>query len=287
MLSTHWKAIKQFKKVNPSSIAQMIPADPLDQTNWLGRLFAFDEHLRRRTFHDQEREASWNQWLPKMFEWAAWNLGEQWKNIFPNYSVSEIVDYLVANPERFNTRWTVHRMVDEAKAWHVRVATMNASEKFTAEFHVPWDTQIDYSPLPNEARIEDLTFTALRSAKDLFDEGREMHHCVGDYARDVMHGGSRIYTVTVTETKKRLATVEFTAKRNKDRKDLWIIAQCKGPCNEDPHKDVGLATAKLLTRINQAPTYWVERADREEIERVIDCNARWGEIDIEAVRINP
>jgi hypothetical protein len=114
----------------------------------------------------------------------------------------------------------------------------------------------------------------------LFEEGQAMHHCVGSYAADLMHGSSRIYAVTNTETGKKLATLEFTC--NRARRDasgmlpkvtVWKIAQCKGPCNEGSPADVANAATVLLKRINKGPSCSTEPTGSEALRQKAEAGA--------------
>jgi hypothetical protein len=84
--------------------------------------------------------------------------------------------------------------------------------------------------------------TPLASARDLFEEGRAMHHCVFSYADRCLSGVNRI--VSIRKNGARVATMELTAQSaqgnaiqiqadgsNAHEPRAWSIVQNQGPCN--------------------------------------------------------
>jgi hypothetical protein len=70
----------------------------------------------------------------------------------------------------------------------------------------------------------------LSSAAELDDEGKEMHHCVGSYARAVKERTTYIYSVRVGEAK---ATMEVSRCYGK-----WEVRQLRGVCNRSPATEI-------------------------------------------------
>ena len=61
---------------------------------------------------------------------------------------------------------------------------------------VPFDTVIDYTPLPPLWEYGGLSFVALQTLMALHAEGTAMHHCVASYWEDVVEGGSHLLDST-------------------------------------------------------------------------------------------
>jgi hypothetical protein len=83
--------------------------------------------------------------------------------------------------------------------------------------------EIPVGPFPSPPFEGSDTIIPLTSTTDLFEEGREMHHCVGSYAHDVARGKCYIYRVTDPVR----ATLEIGRHANR-----WAIKQAKLACNK-------------------------------------------------------
>lgn len=220
-----YNVIKKLgRKIDPSTLSQIIPDKPSQQALWLDRLSRWDLQLTRR---HRNSEA--------LFEWGAFALSRMnlERDDAEAVGIEEVADFL-SEPGRFaNPRWTWEKAKQESDLWHDAIAT--------AEIDGPGlDVEADYGFWPDEIEIEEFTFVALKSGRQLKLEGKRMHHCVGSYIRDVMLGFSRIYSVR-TEAK-RIATVEF-----KDGK----LAQAKGPCNRPVSYAVQKAIGKFMAEIRK------------------------------------
>jgi hypothetical protein len=147
--------------------------------------------------------------------------------------IEDVADFL-SEPGRFaNPRWTWEKAKQESDLWHDQIANMEISGPGI-------DVEADYGFWPDEIEIDEFTFVALRSGRQLMLEGRRMKHCVGSYIRDVMKGFSRIYSVRIEA--KRVATIEFRDGR---------LAQAKGPCNRPVSKAVLSAIADFIAEIRK------------------------------------
>ncbi len=159
-------------------------------------------------------------------------------------NAGDLADFIGSQPNQFNPTWTLARAVATMNAWHDQLAKANHEEKFFLENGLQWEETIDYGRLPVERVVGSFAFRALQSGKALYEDGREMHHCVGSYSSDVISGRSRIYSVVHVETLKRVATLELVGTVNAGgypvSYDLamnsvafppWGLGQIKGPCN--------------------------------------------------------
>jgi hypothetical protein len=236
----HWEAIQELSKLAASTLSQVIPERTVEQGPWLRNLHTWTDIMRRR-FNDSSLH----------FEWAAWHTRPaeiQEAAEEAQWPIGEVADFAGAHPDRFNLRWTFRRAVEEAREWHVQLQRANEEQAFFLRYGKRWDEDIDYDPLPARLDVPGHVFLALRSGKALFEEGLAMHHCVASYARDVVIGSSRIYSIIDAKTGRRLATVELTQHRSKQG---WIPVQCKGPANVAPSRAVGTAVTAFLNHVNQ------------------------------------
>lgn len=111
------------------------------------------------------------------------------------------------------------------QAWHVELA----AEKDRA-FIEPW------APILTEPLASDgLSVVELKNGRELFEEGKAMHHCVSSYAGDCRSGVCRVYSIR-DETGVSLATMEARLESDPSAPEepptVWC-AQLRGPCNEE------------------------------------------------------
>ena len=106
----------------------------------------------------------------------------------------------------------------------------------------------------------------LLNANDLYEEGQEMHHCVGDYVDDCIAGDSAIFSLRKIEngTFKRLATVEISPRS-------WELVEANGNCNSELTHE---AFSILKTWLNEADVkgWW----DYKEQHTVLNHQRRDG-----------
>jgi hypothetical protein len=220
-----YKIIKKLgRKIDPSTLSQIIPDEPAKQALWLDRLNRWDAQLTSR---QRNSEA--------LFSWAAFAISRMdlGRDDAEAVGIEDVADFL-SEPGRFaNPRWTWEKAKQESDLWHDQIANMEISGPNI-------DVEADYGFWPDEIEIDEFTFVALRSGRQLMLEGRRMKHCVGSYIRDVMKGFSRIYSVRIEA--KRVATVQFSEQR---------LAQAKGPCNRPVSKAVGEAIGKFISEIRK------------------------------------
>jgi hypothetical protein len=171
----------------------------------------------------------------------------------PRGHVSDIADFLSHEIGRFNPRWTIPAALAAAEEWHRTLARQQDEERFLKSHGMGFDDPIDYAPLPQAGRLHGFEFTALRTGRDLWIEGKAMRHCVSTYVSEVMTGRSRIYSVSRDD--RRVATMELQPNGKR-----WRLAQIKGPCNAEPRTDARQASILFVQQIHQALAAAEERA---------------------------
>ena len=241
--------IRRLALMNPSTLAQIIPATRQKQNAWLQALQNWCEGMASRS------EAYNYRCL--FFDWAATN--------FPGVTYTEadlvghMVDFVRAHPNTFNPRWTLARARAEEQKWHADLAVAEAVERT----NVPLDTVVDYAPLPLLWEHGGFSFVALQTGKAVHAEGATMHHCVASYWKSVVEGEARIYSIR--ENGSRVATLELTSWLTQDKKpnDTLMTSargtgqrrrygrnQLVGPRNSRPAPKVAKAVDTFVEEIN-------------------------------------
>ncbi|MEP2103071.1 MAG: PcfJ domain-containing protein [Parasphingorhabdus sp.] len=206
-----WNILQDISRlVDPSSMAQSIPDDPVRHTNWLGDLHSFWNMLKFRG--DTGADAA-------LLRWAMFALARPGRTQNQHVGPSEVADYLVCNKDEFSTRWTWDRIISETQAWHEALANADIDKINDGTY----DAEIDYGRFPDLVSIGGYDFHALRSLRALVIEGKAMKHCVASFYRDIERGRCNIYSAR--KDGKRVATVEYMS--------IPTIrpVQMKGPCN--------------------------------------------------------
>ncbi len=237
LTSTRATVIRRLSLMNPSTLAQIIPATRLKQNAWLQALDNWCAGMADRSERDH------SQCL--FFEWAATN--------YPGVTYSEangarhMVDFVIAHADTFNPRWTLARARAEEQKWHAELDMSDIVECIG----VALDTVIDYMPLPLLWEHGDLSFIALQTGKALRSEGAAMHHCVASYWRDVANGGSRIYSIR--EYGSRVATLELSKRLINYRWEAsrYQVRQLLGVCNSRPAPEIAKAVGTFVEEINR------------------------------------
>lgn len=252
---TKWPIVFRLARMNPSKLAQIIPASSGGQMAWLRALDNWLSQMDRRYPSDPGL----------FFEWAA----EAYRDVTQREcrSADDMADFAAAHPETFNTGWTRAQAEAAEQVWHLTLARRSEAAKQMTATGVGFDTPIDYAPLPTAVEIKGLSFTALQSGEDLFLEGAAMRHCVASYIQAVVGGSSRIYSVK--QDGRRIATLELKPTRTKKierhvidgrgerltayetRPDGYQLCQLKGPCNAAPTKRIREASEEFVKRIAQ------------------------------------
>lgn len=238
VIPSNYKTILALRKVPPSTLSQAIPERPGAQMLWLRALRRFHDRFVSRMAHRDTAE---------IWAWAVKAIGAAAIEGVPGVttSIDEIIDMLVNAPDRFNAVLSFAGALAAADRWHKELAARQNEERFLRQYGIEFDHQIDYAPLSNEGQVGGLTFTALRSGLDLFEEGRAMRHCVGVYIRDVLLGSSRIYSITSNGA--RVATLELSPAPG----GRYALAQVKAHCNGKPSAPVLRATEDFIRTENE------------------------------------
>lgn len=237
VIPSNMSVILAMRKVPTSDLSQAIPDSKSDQLKWVRHMRGWLEMAGRYPYVRN---------FDEVFTWAA---KESSKAIVdgmttPESAANTIFDFLIRGRARFNPEWSYRGALRAAEEWHRDLAEQRDQETFLKQHGFAMSDQRDYSPLPDEMPVGEYTFTALRSGLDLFIEGKAMRHCVASYVRDVMLGGTRIYSIRRGED--RVATLELRPKGER-----FIPAQLSGPCNKRPPKAIHGAVAMFLEQCRE------------------------------------
>ena len=228
------RVIWELRSVPPSSLSQAIPGKVNHQRSWLGALSAARKRsdLRGRALPDGA------------LEWLAMRLGgetpKQYKPRDLERYAADIADMLIEG--RFNPAWTFDEAITAHGRWVAEMAKRDTFGTFAKKYGVDLEHEVDYSPQHNEpVSIDGFDIVPLRSGAALIEEGTTMRHCVPSYMRDILSGGSCIYSIQ--KNGRRVATLELTSGYGP-----VSIKQLKGPCNSAVATGVlGAATSFSLS----------------------------------------
>ena len=233
-----WRVLQAITRlVDPSTIAQAIPAVPTRHKHWLGDLDILWTVLQRRA-PDEQANAP-------ILRWAMLALSRHGRTGDPAEGLQseQIADFLICNRYQWNERWTWERLIRETQAWHEALANADVDRINDGTY----DTDVDYRGFPTEVVLDSFTFHALRSLRSLIVEGKAMHHCVASYHRDIQSGRARIYSIR--KDGKRIATAEFMSLPGRVR-----AVQIKGVCNAPPAKEVITAADRFAAALTDPKT---------------------------------
>jgi hypothetical protein len=219
--------------MNPSTLAQIIPASFKEQNAWLAALEQWCASMATKS----DRRCLF-------FEWAA--IRYSGIKYGETRGVSHMVDFVCAHADTFNPRWTLDRARAEESSWHEKLARSEPVESSNkAEVR-----EVDYAPLPLRWEHGDLSFVALQTQKALHAEGAAMSHCVASYWWNVVRGGSRIYSILKNGC--RVATVELTTgcERYRWGKTNYRVRQISGFRNARATPEVTKAVGLFVEEIN-------------------------------------
>lgn len=234
-------SIRELRRFEPHVLSQIIPRTASEQANWIELLYLWHSHYTARAGARDDPH----------FEWAAMALAGRrgWTD------VATVADWLIAHPDIEPDRpWAWAE--EQAREWHNVRQHAAQGDRFLMDHGISYDQEIDYAPFLNHIQLGEYTLAALRSGKALAEEGRAMHHCVGSYARDVIEGKSRIYSIRNRENE-RVATMELRGEEglvrdervdNEDIYDIkvtWRLYQIKAACNAKPPTELLELLAKV------------------------------------------
>jgi hypothetical protein len=239
--------IRRLALMNPSTLAQIIPATRQKQNAWLQALQNWCEEMARRS--------EVNNYQCPFFEWAATN--------YPGVTYSEanmvghMADFVRAHSDTFNPVWTLERARAEEEKWHADLAVAEVVQRTG----VPLETVIDYTPLPLQWEYGGLSFVALQTGKALRAEGAAMRHCVASYWQNVVNGRSRIYSIL--ENGSRVATLEVTGRLTQykapnatasvtviGQRNRYQVGQLVGARNSRPTPEVAKVVGTFVEEVN-------------------------------------
>lgn len=136
---------------------------------------------------------------------------------------------LSAHPDKFELKTrNIANLLEGMEAWHTGLAKKGMATKDNrawAKSHIK-----NYEHVV-ETTGETLRIEELLSGKELFQEGKIMHHCVYSYAARCENGQTSIFSLSYAQNKahfiEKLATIEIDLRSG-------IIVQFKGKYNEAP-----------------------------------------------------
>lgn len=251
------------RSVQPSTLAQIVPqGDRMSQGLWLSNLRHWQTHLSDRQGGDDEL----------LFRWAARAIAEMYRDGATNSpyrrDVATVADFAIARRAEFNERWSFSSALAKAQSWHAQLGCRAAVAAALSSCGVSWTDRIEYAPLPERFEADGHQFVALRSAAELFAEGRSMGHCVVSYSVRVAGGRSRIYSIRRAD--RRLATLELVSNEANAQHVLsavsgeqhvpmktersarhWRVAQLVGPANRTPSEEIVSAVRSALTGLSE------------------------------------
>lgn len=239
-IKANYAPILALRKVPPSDLAQAIPEAPGQQLAWLRFLRTWLEYCGRLSFMaDFDRK-----WL-----WAVKAGGLAIREGMPKLEsrVGDLFDFLERGRNELNIDWSMRSAFAAMERWHRDLAEKADHEKFLQQHGFAFTDERNYEPLPHQCSVDDFTFIALRSGLELFVEGKAMRHCAASYVREVMLGGTRIYSMRKGED--RVATIELHP-----RGERFVLAQAKGHCNRGLRKSERECVAAFVGQVNTLPT---------------------------------
>ena len=122
------------------------------------------------------------------------------------------------------------KLLRQVEMWHRQLARQN---RLPAKVWAPSGfNALDWTETDGYGNARDRwTITELVTAKELSDEGRKMHHCVGSYANNCKNGRTSIWSMQVTTPEHETHRVMTIAVQNGSRS----ITQARGKCNARPN----------------------------------------------------
>jgi len=231
-------------------------AEIIDETTSLGlwlsisreKTTEFDPVSARRLVrtlarHILNRAVEKRRKLADLYEFCAGlgDLANLYDSCEPDCRYSELADWYEAEGRRQglpdkNSTWA--SLQRRAEKWHEEIWQRKMAEAKNAS----WESLV--GPL----EIEGIKIKPLVTGLELYDEGREMKHCVVTYAPKCLNEGRRIFSLTEPDGKRSTLSL-----RPRDRG--FVIDQHKGPTNARVSRAAARAAreiCRLYTRRHQA-----------------------------------
>jgi hypothetical protein len=178
---------------------------------------------------------------------------------FWDREVSLVLDWIQREQPQFDSNqqkapWTW--FIRQQKDWHERMQLLKR-ESLKKEY---WESLLD------TFEYEGYTIIPLTSSLMLFDEGKEMKHCVGSYSNDCKFGFSRIFSIM--KDNKKLATCEIRAfetlsslnnwnsrtsnlPQSPNGDGAWTVRQVRGPCNDEVDSKIIAVSEHIAKEYNR------------------------------------
>lgn len=215
--------------VPPSILSQAIPKTAKAQKHYFKNLFSFLDRIATRGRTIDQHETLWGvrNMTDSHYEHAD-DLGD--------YFVYTRMRQAGTGELKFSFQTALKRMAE----WHEIKISQSQLADCEAHFGVRHDWPVPYAPMPERMAVDGFEFVALQTYKDLLLDGQKMHHCVGSYFSDVLHRGSRIYSIQ--KDGNNLATIEYSNgprfSRPSTKKPVLSPDQCKGKYNAKPSAEI-------------------------------------------------
>ena len=160
--------------------------------------------------------------------------------------IPDIRDYLTAKAHIPITATTWRGLVRASQAWHREQLVRPSELRWQKILQQRGGRYLAWEPLVEPTEINGLTITPLASELDLYQESREMLHCVISYGSRCAAGSSII--VSLQEKGRSVATSELIPAPGG-----WAENQTRGKRNHPAHDDVVSTMRKFAATCRQIP----------------------------------
>jgi hypothetical protein len=206
LFASYWEAVASLRDFPAIELGNMIPTETGDQHRWLQCVRAVFVRANRYAHGINE----------ELFQWGVRAITAALAEPFidPQYlqsSLDQIADLVFRGGAAVDPNWTIKSALRAAEVWHEQLYARARAQSYSDYYGIPLDVKFDYAPLPDRIGSLEFEFVALRSGRELAEEGAAMKHCVASYLESVSRGSSRIYSIR--RDGERVATLEL-APRN-------------------------------------------------------------------------
>ena len=232
----------------PRHVGNFLPGCPSAQVRWIHAVGFFEP------LDGLAREKGFGMWAAREFSSDPFDADEYFERL------TEIRDYFFRSGEEVNFDWSLKTVREKVRAWHATDTVLSA---------LPDGTELDQvieqwaDRITEPIQLRDLSARLLTTPRELAAEGRAMHHCVADYAPEVLTGYSHIFSIRDPEDKP-LITVELG---NDGR-----VKQARGPTNTPPRprEAVNRLAARVCRDLGLTPRRTDDRGWTPERAALID-----------------
>lgn len=278
VMSLSWQAqFELLATVDPSVLGQVLNGSAMQQGHFLASIERFAR----------------GQWPEDYRLWAVGAIGHAMARALDGVQRAGAVEALAAGIARdasvvadylwraiqadFDPRWSLAEAYAAATRWHRQLADDARRYALEAMARTSEAEVADYGTMPLEKTIGALSFVALRTERELLEEGAVLHHCVGSYWPSVQGGFSRIYGVRRGD--RRVATMELAPHGRASGVHGWGTArlvQLRGPCNMDPVPDVRAAVVDFCAEV-----FRLDATQVSDLRRVLGLNGKTGVVTLD------